>query len=488
MSQPSHPTLINLPQPPSNPDTPSEMPGTPTSTTTSLSALSTTAIKDGHRGQAHHSHYHRGHHHNPSTTSLEAERADRISRLEGLSTVSTLRGPPAGFVAPQNQQHYNSSNNPLDSPQTTPTSTTGFPAFLSNGNNNSNSNAMHNFIIAMGSGSGGPSGVGGIPGGLTPAYFDAAGQPVATTKMSTVGSASATTEDAGSVGGRSLGGRTTGTEERNDFVDEYISRDDGNDRDSASGYIGMDDELMDGLATRSLGGFEDRMSDDGNASLVGFGEGAGSTVSGPIYHRRPLPGLQSSASAMASGVAWGLERSSSGLSEGGSALGGWRRDILRASDSGLNGGSAGGDTPVSQSAIQERREARMVDGVALDGATDDDIFVDTTTRGPVPVIQPLQQNMSAIRETQQPHSHQQQQQQALAQAQAQAQAHARHLGSGLAATARPSTSGSTPASREAAERIIRERLDNGEARVGNTALGSPRTSEPLGRFYFEERR
>ncbi|KAK3346837.1 hypothetical protein B0T25DRAFT_552990 [Lasiosphaeria hispida] len=491
MSQPSHPTLINLPQPPSNPDTPSEMPGTPTSTTTSLSALSTTAIKDGHRGQAHHGHYYRGHQHNPSTTSLEAERADRISRLAGLSTVSTLRGPPAGFVPLQNQQYYN-SNNPLDSPQTTPTSTTGFPHFPSNGNNNSN--AMHNFIIAMGSGSGGPSGVGGIPGGLTPAYFDAAGQPVAATKMSTVGSASATTEDAGSVGGRSVGGRTTGTEERNDFVDEYVNRDDGNDRDSASGYIGMDDELMDGLATRSLGGFEDRMSDDGNASLVGFGEGAGSTVSGPIYHRRPLPGLQSSASAMASGVAWGLERSSSGLSEGGSALGGWRRDILRASErdnSGLSGGSAGGDTPVSQSAIQERREARLVDGVALDGATtslvpaDVDIFVDTTTRGPVPVIQPLQPNISAIRETQQPHSHQQQQQ-ALAQAQAQAQA--RHLGSGLAATARPSTSTSMPASREAAERIIRERLDNGEARIGATALGSPRASEPLGRFYFEERK
>ncbi|KAK3384998.1 hypothetical protein B0H63DRAFT_176080 [Podospora didyma] len=434
MSQPSQPTLINLP-PPAGPDTPSEMPGTPTSTTTSLSALSTTAIKDGHRG--HGPHFgHRGHHHNLSTNSLEAERADRISRLAGLSTVSTLRGP----LAAGGSGNYNNA----DSPQTTPTST-GFP------------------IISHTA----------APGGLTPAYFDATGQPVAATKMSTVGTASATE----SVGGRTNAAtETAGEEERDgeeDDDEDMLSMDANGETEtemdsaSASGYTGrngrggaMDEDLLEdyNLGARSIGGYEDRMSDDGSASLVGFGEGAGSTVSGPIYHRRPLPlGQQSSAGAMA-GV-WGigtLERSSSGLSEGATGAAARRDTVVRS----------GGETPVSQSALAERREARMVDGVALDGATatavappnaDDDIFVDTTTRGPVPV----QPTMSAIRETQQPHSHQQ-----VAQAQ--------YLTSALS-------------TREAAERILRERLDDGESRVGATAMGSPKGSEPLGRFYFEDR-
>ncbi|EJT79629.1 hypothetical protein GGTG_04713 [Gaeumannomyces tritici R3-111a-1] len=73
--------------------------------------------------------------------------------------------------------------------------------------------------------------------------------------------------------------------------------------------------------------FDDRMSDnddDGSASLVGFGEGAGSTVSGPIYRagstisgpiyqRRPVPGT-SSAGAMAF-ARWQLERGASGLGD-----------------------------------------------------------------------------------------------------------------------------------------------------------------------------
>lgn len=86
--------------------------------------------------------------------------------------------------------------------------------------------------------------------------------------------------------------------------------------DSTSGYIGaaasnimdIDD---DNLTNRSIGGqdtFDDNLSDDdGSASLVGFGEGANSTYSGPIYVRRPLPG-----GASAGG---GLERAGSSLSE-----------------------------------------------------------------------------------------------------------------------------------------------------------------------------
>jgi hypothetical protein len=306
--------------------------------------------------------------------------------------------------------------------------------------------------------------------GLTPAYFDAAGQPVAVTKMSTVGTASAT---------ESVGGRTTtetGIGEDHDMGDadaeEDMASTDTNYReteaDSVSGYFGDRggggggdiDPMDEDLANRSVSGFEDHMSDDGNASLVGFGEGAGSTVSGPIYHRRLPPQQVGAGSSPAAGV-WGLERSASGLSEPAAGIIAARRETVRGPTS-QDGGGGGGETPLStSSAALERRNARMVDGVATDGAgvesvpprgADDDPYVDTTTRGPVPV----RANTSAIRETQQPHSHQQ-------------QAQAR-------------------AGMEAAERIVRERLDDGEARVGTSALGSPKGDERLGRFYFEDRK
>jgi len=346
-----------------------------------------------------------------------------------------------------------------------------------------------------------------------PAYFDAAGQPVAATKKSTVGSASATESVAGHTSITETGDGSGGRFDDEDGETHRDRDDDGEyersidpyerevdteiEMDSASGYMGTsrgdgedrdaamdedDNEMMTTRSTGTGGGFfdMDRMSDDGSVSLVAFGEGAGSTVSGPIYHRRPLPpgqGPQSSAGAMV----WGLERSSSGLSD--AHVQQVRRDALLRSlerdSSGL--GTGGGDTPASLSAVQERREALMMDGVAMDGPAppDDDVFVDTTTRGPVPVAmqQPLQPNMSAIRETQQPYSHQQQHQQ-----QQQALAYARHQ------AVSNSVAGTPSSTRETAERIIRERLDNGEGRVGSTALGSPKGSEPLGRFYFEERK
>ena len=335
--------------------------GTPTSTTTSLSALSTTAIKDGHRGHFPSGPMNRGHQHNPSTTSLEAERADRISRLAGLERVSTLRAPP---------QTGGGSGGTGGAPslpsQTTPTSTTGFPP---------NYPVQHH---------------------LTPAYFDSNGQPVAFTKMSTVGTASATESGVGDDN------RTTAGER-----DEDILSTDTNYREADSvASMGADpdamDEDMDGMANRSVGGYEDRMSDDGSASLVGFGEGAGSTVSGPIYHRRPLPGVPGQ-------QVWGVERTNSGLS-----------DLRRDRDTPM-----GTDTPPNALAAQERREATMVDGVAADlpnpaHSADQDGFVDTTMRG-----------------------------------------------------------------HEAAERIV-QRLDNGETRAGQTALGSPGPGgERLGKFYFE---
>jgi hypothetical protein len=374
-SSSSHPTFINLPPPGSNPETPSEMPGTPTSTTTSLSALSTTAIKDGHRGHFTHGAGAlpgRGHQHNPSTTSLEAERADRISRLAGLERVSTLRAPPLQSSA---------GNASSSSPQTTPTST-GFPV---------------NFPATQ---------------HLTPAYFDSNGQPVAVTKMSTVGTASATESHVGDDARTAPGDR-----------EEDLLSTDTNYRDGGSvTSVGADPDAMDedfeGGAARSVVGYDDRMSDDGSASLVGFGEGAGSTVSGPIYHRRPQPGAANAHQAYIGG----LERTNSGLS-----------DARREREIAL-----GGDTPVSASAVQERRDARMMDGVAADtpNATqmaDQEAYVDTTFRGPVSLGQ----------------------------------------------------AGQTNQTRETAERIV-GRLDSGERNAGQNILSGPEAGgAQLGKFYFE---
>lgn len=305
--------------------TPPPISGTPTSTTTSLSTLSTTAIKDGHRGHFPSGPHGRGHQHNPSTTSLEAERADRISRLAGLERVSTLRAPPQ---TPDSDDHGRAASL---SPQTTPTSTTGFPL---------------NYPATQ---------------HLTPAYFDSNGQPVAVTKMSTVGTASATESHLGEGDER----RTTSGDQDEDMLSTDTNYREGESVTSTGADADAMDEDMDGLATRSFGGYEDRMSDDGSASLVGFGEGAGSTVSGPIYHRRPIPGAAASHQ-------WGLERTNSGLS-----------DARRDRDMPI-----GGDVPMSASALQERRDARMMDGVSADAPhspLDQDVFVDTTFRGPVPV-------------------------------------------------------------------------------------------------------
>ncbi|EGX91807.1 hypothetical protein CCM_05964 [Cordyceps militaris CM01] len=400
------PAYINIPQPGSNPDTPSEIPGTPTSTTTSLSALSTTAIKDGHRGHLPGVALGRGHQHTPSTTSLEAERADRISRLAGLERVSTVRAPPPHTIATGGPPGAGASSL---SPQTTPTSTSGFPA---------NFPASHN---------------------LTPSYFDVNGQPVAVTKMSTVGTASATESSHHGDGGTgSRGSRQTAADR-----DEDMFSTDTNYRETADSVASMaaepdamDEEIDEGIATRSVGGYEDRMSDDGSASLVGFGEGANSTVSGPIYHRRPVPG---SAAAQQQQAPWTVERSASGLS-----------DIRRERDFAFAPG-AYNDMPASAAALQERREARMMDGVAADAGypgAEYEPYVDTTFRGPVPI------NAMSLRQQQQ---QQQQQQQP----------------------------------REVAEQIA-QRLDggsgsgSGSARSGAPPLGHPgQGGEPLGQFSFD---
>ena len=224
------------------------------------------------------------------------------------------------------------------------------------------------------------SSIGGPPGAVQgPGYFDGGNYPAHAAKMSTVGSASAST------GGRtttwasgSAKGPTEGDEDERE-VDE-MSMDanmDDRDRYSASAM----DEDMDG----------DSVSD--NTSLVGFGEGASSTVSGPTYSRSnvvPRSGLANQ---------WQGSTPSTPLSAGASAT-----------------------------VEQQKRDARMIDGIADDTASG---YVDTAARGGVPV----------------------------------------------------GAAGSTGV--ETAERIMRDRLDVGEGR--KAPLGSPEEAG-LGKFYFEEKK
>ncbi len=379
-----------------------------------------------------------------------------------MSGVSTLRGPPAGLA------QYNSNL-----PQSALTST-GFTA-----------NPATTAAAA----------------GLTPAYFDATGQPVAVTKMSTVGTASATDSVSGSIDERTtttteVGGDhfTLGEERDEDMLNEM-------DSISASGYAVADpmEEDLDNLASQSVSGFDDRMSDDGSSSLVGFGEGAGSTLSGPIYNRRPLPTQPGAAGAATGPIAlWGPERSDSGLSEGGPvsspnphhSSGSGRRDFAaRPVERELSS-----DTPVSQSAVRERGEARMMDGVALDypgpgaaatAVADDDVFVDTTTRGPVP-IQPATANTA--RDGQYPYPRRRLQHAVQGQhpisspfpesQQPTTQYHHHH------ATRAQHPLLSSP--REMPEHVAREIPDDGESRIGPAALANPRGIERLERFSYEE--
>lgn len=148
-----------------------------------------------------------------------------------------------------------------------------------------------------------------------PGYFDPAGVTHGK-ERSTVGSASAT----GSVGGRAT----------------WASGSDAHDADKIS------EQSEDG--TSSMAG----LSDEGNASLVGFGEGASSTVSGPV----------STSTRIAQGA-----RAAGGV---GSPLAG-RQNSTRDSGSPMQG--------------VEAQDAKM-----LDGMTYDQDVLDTTPRntGQVP--------------------------------------------------------------------------------------------------------
>jgi hypothetical protein len=188
--------------------------------------------------------------------------------------------------------------------------------------------------------------------------------------MSTVGSASATDSTTNAPAWASVSGH--GQDDEYSEADKMSMDTNYRDMDERDGYSAMD-VSEDG---------NDGMSDEGNASLVGFGEGAGSTVSGPTYTRS------------------------------------------RASQIQAAGGGIGSPANMATGAMEQRRDARMMDGIADDTASG---YVDTTTRSPVPNRVP-----GAV----------------------------------------------------AAERIVRERLDDGEGK--RPTISTP-DEAGLGKFYFEER-
>lgn len=157
-------------------------------------------------------------------------------------------------------------------------------------------------------------------------------------ERSTVGSASATGSNAG---------RTTSTWASGGSDDIF---------DSADGMGGMMDD--EGADASSLGGF----SDEGNASLVGFGEGAGSTLSGPVSTARGTRVGSPTLSKTSASAAMG------GVHTSGSTMSG----IARSSPS-----PAGSNTP------EPVTDARMVDGMTYDTNV-----VDTTVLSPQPVEEP----------------------------------------------------------------------------------------------------
>ncbi|EER24363.1 hypothetical protein CPC735_057330 [Coccidioides posadasii C735 delta SOWgp] len=170
------------------------------------------------------------------------------------------------------------------------------------------------------------------PSGAPPGYFDHTYAHLLLKERSTVGSASAT---------GSVGGRTTWASGSDIFDQDKLNDDDG---------------------VSSTGGLSDE-----NASLVGFGEGANSTISGPVS-----TGINrvSVVSRQSSGV--GGNRASSG--QAAAAYSPQPAGIPLSSPS-----PAGSNTPqgLDYDAIDD---ARMVDGITFD----EDI-VDTTVRPPLPV-------------------------------------------------------------------------------------------------------
>ena len=161
-------------------------------------------------------------------------------------------------------------------------------------------------------------------GNLTqqPGYFE--GPNAQIKERSTVGSASAT---------GSVGGRTTWASGSDVYDPDKMSED--------------QDEVS------STSGF----SDEGNASLVGFGEGASSTISGPV----------STAAARTSAA---RPSSISSAANRGTPI----TSHLHNQTGSPMGGIASTPTPPGST------DPRMMDGVSYDANV-----IDTTTQGPIPI-------------------------------------------------------------------------------------------------------
>ena len=164
-------------------------------------------------------------------------------------------------------------------------------------------------------------------------YFDQHGTPVIGKERSTVGSASAT----GSMGGRTTWASGSGSDV---YEGDKMSVGTGPEAE-AEPVIGDGDE------TSSVGG----MSEEGNASLVGFGEGASSTVDGPVSSVPPAVLLQMQ-----------REREMQG----------------RLGPKGVGFVSGRGGSGEMQA---EKDRAKNLDGVTYDRNV-----VDTTARNPLPAI------------------------------------------------------------------------------------------------------
>ncbi|KAI9847296.1 MAG: hypothetical protein M1837_002883 [Sclerophora amabilis] len=177
-------------------------------------------------------------------------------------------------------------------------------------------------------GTGGPSSL--TPGAAAthpPGYFDGTNPQIK--ERSTVGSASAT---------GSVGGRTT-----------WASSSEMNDADK------MSEDQDDGVSS-STG-----LSDEGNASLVGFGEGASSTVSGPVSTSGVgrVPGRQSGMASPTMGKA--------------SAVPPYLQPPGLVP-------SPASSTTTTASAAEQRKDAKSIDGMTYDPDV-----VDTVTRSPASV-------------------------------------------------------------------------------------------------------
>jgi len=159
-------------------------------------------------------------------------------------------------------------------------------------------------------------------------YFD--NLPPQVRERSTVGSASAT---------GSVGGRTTWASGSIDYGDDKMSEDQDDGRSSTGGFS------------------------DENASLVGFGEGAGSTVSVPI----------STATSRAAAARYNPAGSPSAS----------KFTSVSSSHTPQAGTPMSGVVPTNAAGVAGNTDPRMMDGMSYDANV-----VDTTMQPPAPVNQP----------------------------------------------------------------------------------------------------